>query len=100
MGQTGTLDHQKAQFLERPARPDDALAAIDLVYLPMGRLADYLFGEDNADRAKDTLRRLFVREQNRFSYRFADVIEIEDEVAALLLSYPARVLSDLAIPTG
>jgi ribosomal protein S18 acetylase RimI-like enzyme len=100
MAHAGILDSQKTQFIERPARPDDAIAAVDLIYLPMGRLADYLFGNDNTEQAKDALRKLFVREHNRFSYRFADVIELEGEVAALLLSYPAATLNDLAIPTG
>jgi ribosomal protein S18 acetylase RimI-like enzyme len=100
MGRTGTIDRHTAQITERAARPDDAVAAVDLIYLPMGRLADHLFGDDNADQARDALRRLFVREQNRFSYRYADVLEADGEVAALLLSYPARELGTLAIPTG
>jgi ribosomal protein S18 acetylase RimI-like enzyme len=100
MAQAGTLDSEKSQFTERPARPDDTLAAVDLIYLPMGHLADYLFGNDNSDKAKDALRKLFVREQNRFSYRFADVIEVEGRVGGLLLSYSAATLSELAIPTG
>ena len=100
MAHAGTLDSEKTQLIERPARPDDALAAINLIYLPMGRLADYLFGNDNSEKAKEALRKLFVREQNRFSYRFADVIELDGEVVALLLSYPAATLNDLAIPTG
>ena len=97
MGHTGTLE---TQLTERAARPDDAIAAVDLIYLPMGRLADYLFGDDKAEQAKDALRRLFVREENRFSYRYADIVEKDGEVAGLLLSYPARELSNLAIPTG
>jgi ribosomal protein S18 acetylase RimI-like enzyme len=66
----------------------------------MGCLADYLFGNDNPDAAKEALRQLFLREQNRFSYRFADVIELDRDIAALLLSYPAHILNGLAIPTG
>src|SRR5688500_6763490 len=97
MGHSGTLE---AQLTERAARPDDAVAAVDLIYLPMGRLADYLFGDDEAEQAKDALRRLFVREENRFSYRYADILEKDGEVAGLLLSYPARELSNLTIPTG
>ena len=100
MGNIGTIAQDTAAIIERPARPDDAIAAVDLIYLPMGRLADYLFGDDKAEQARDAVRRLFVREQNRFSYRYADVLEKNGEVAALLLSYPARELSDLAIPTG
>src|SRR5687768_606652 len=100
MGHTGTVDQHTGQITERAARPDDAMAAVDLIYLPMGRLANYLFGDDNADQARDALRRLFVREENRFSYRHADVLEKDGEVAGLLLSYPASALSDLAIPTG
>jgi ribosomal protein S18 acetylase RimI-like enzyme len=97
MGHTGTLE---AELTQRAARPDDAIPAVDLIYLPMGRLADYLFGNDNAEQARDALRRLFVREENRFSYRYADVLEKDGEIAGLLLSYPANELSKLAIPTG
>lgn len=97
MGQEGTLE---AHLTERHARPDDAIAAVDLIYLPMGRLADFLFGDDNAEQAKNALRRLFVREENRFSYRYAEVLEKDGEIAGLLLSYPAGELSNLAIPTG
>lgn len=100
MGHAGTVELQKPQLAARSARPDDALAAVELIYLPMGRLADYLFGNDDAKQARENLRRLFVCEHNRFSYRFADVVELEGEVTALLLSYPARALSELAIPTG
>jgi ribosomal protein S18 acetylase RimI-like enzyme len=101
MPEAGTLEwRQQSELIERRARPGDALAAVELIYLPMGRLADYLFGNDNAEEAKGALRRLFVREQNRFSHRFADVIELDGAIVALLLSYAAPVLSNLAIPTG
>jgi ribosomal protein S18 acetylase RimI-like enzyme len=100
MANTGIVGDVKIELTERAARPDDAIAAVDLIYLPMGRLADYVFGNDNGDHARDVLRQLFVREQNRFSYRHADVVEVNGEVVALLLSYPARVFSELTIPTG
>lgn len=82
----------------RPASPDDAEPAAELIYLPMGRLADYLFGFDDPDRARAVLERLFRLEKNRFSHQFSDAAVHRDEVAGLLLAYPARVLPRLKLP--
>jgi ribosomal protein S18 acetylase RimI-like enzyme len=82
----------------RPATPADAPAAAELIYLPMGRLADYVFGFDDPARARATLAQLFAREQNRFSHQFADVAEAQGRVAGLLLAYPMSLLNHLQAP--
>ena len=64
----------------------------------MGRLADYLFGSDDPERARDTLAKLFVQAQNRFSFEFTDVLEMRNEVVGVLLAYPGSILSDLGLP--
>jgi ribosomal protein S18 acetylase RimI-like enzyme len=94
----GTLE--RGEMVERAASPDDVVAAVDLIYLPMGRLADHLFGGDDGSKAKEVLRDLFVRDGNRFSYRFAEVLEKDGDVAGLLLAYSGKDFAELAIPTG
>jgi ribosomal protein S18 acetylase RimI-like enzyme len=82
----------------RPAVPADADFAAELIYLPMGRLADYLFGADDPARARCVLRALFVQLDNRFSYQFADMLETDGAVAGIVLGYPASALKELAMP--
>jgi ribosomal protein S18 acetylase RimI-like enzyme len=82
----------------RPASPNDARAAANLIYAPMGRMADYLFGGDDAARALNVLTELFVRRENRFTHEFSDVVELDGQVAGLLLAYPARLLEGFSIP--
>lgn len=91
---------KRAKFTMRAAQPQDAKQAADLIYLPMGRLADYLFGNDDDGHAREVLAGLFERPQNRFSHQFSDVLEANGEVVGLLLAYPARMLNELAMPTG
>ena len=92
------VEGTKAPF--RPARLADADAAVELIYAPMGKFADYLFGADNPRRAREVLRGLYVREKNRFSHEFCDVAMVDGEVAGLLLSYPFSFLHSLALPMG
>jgi len=79
-----------------PATPADATAAAELIYRPMGRMADYLFGGDDEDCARDVFAKLFRQPQNRFSYEFTSVLELNDEVVGMLLGYPAEIVSELA----
>ena len=91
---------QHAQWFIRPATPDDAGSAAELIYLPMGKLADYLFGFDDPVLAKENLAALFAQEDNRFSHQFSDVLEVDGVVAGLLLAYPACVLKQAELPTA
>jgi ribosomal protein S18 acetylase RimI-like enzyme len=88
------------EIVIRPAAPLDAGPAVELIYLPMGELADYLFGAHDENRAHNVLAELFVRERNRFSYQFCDVLEADGRLVGMLLSYPARLLKRLALPMG
>jgi len=84
----------------RSAVPADVEAGTHLLYLTMGRLADYLLGSGKRSQAEAVLSDLFVRKANRFSYQFAYVAEIDEDVAGLLLSYPATVMESLKLPTA
>jgi ribosomal protein S18 acetylase RimI-like enzyme len=86
------------EILIRPARPEDANPASELIYLPMGKMADYLFGSDNPSRAKEVFCRLFKQEGSRFSYRFSDVLEANHEIAGLLVGYPGNDLKRMDLP--
>ena len=82
--------------LLRAATPADATACAELIYRPMGRMADYLFGGDNEDCAREVFTKLFAQSQNRFSHEFASVLELDDEIVGMLLGYPAEMVSSLA----
>jgi ribosomal protein S18 acetylase RimI-like enzyme len=82
----------------RPATPADARAAAHLIYAPMGRMADYLFGGDDSASALNVLTKLFGQRQNRFTHEFSDVLECEGQVAGLLLGYPASLVDEFSVP--
>src|SRR5688572_20485539 len=82
----------------RPATPADADAAAELIYQPMGRMADYIFGGDDRACALEVFTRLFAQTENRFSHQFSDMLELNDEVIGMLLAYPAQILSGLSAP--
>lgn len=93
-----TDDARKVEVTLRAAIADDARAAAELIYAPMGRMADYLFGGDDAACAVDTLAKLFVQLDNRFSHQFSDVLEADGQVVGLLLGYPAHLLESFSAP--
>lgn len=84
----------------RPAVPQDALIASHLIYMSMGRLADFLFGSNNPVKAKNVLRDLFLQQRNRFAYPFTDVLEVNNAPAGLLQSYSGQMMQQLARPMG
>jgi ribosomal protein S18 acetylase RimI-like enzyme len=82
----------------RPATTADAQVGTDLIYMTMSRLADFLLGSGDPQNAKATLTRLFLKHQNRFSYQFTDIAEVDGQAAGLLLSYPSGIMKNLEIP--
>jgi ribosomal protein S18 acetylase RimI-like enzyme len=76
----------------RPATIEDAPSCVPLIYQTMGDYADFLFGFGSYSRAIQVIDQLYRVENNRFSYQFTDLAEIDGKVAGLLLSYPGRYL--------
>jgi ribosomal protein S18 acetylase RimI-like enzyme len=76
----------------RPATIEDAPGCVSLIYQTMGDFADFLFGLGSYARAIQVIDQLYKAENNRFSYQFTDLVEIDGKVAGLLLSYPGRYL--------
>ena len=77
-----------------------APGAGQLIYLTMGLVADYLFGADDADRARIVLRRLFSLKSNFFSFQLAEVVTQCDTPVGLVISSPWRTMKSLEIPTA
>jgi ribosomal protein S18 acetylase RimI-like enzyme len=83
----------------RPAKPDDAKLAARLIYLSMGVLGKYLFGGLRIPE-NEILAGLFALEDNRFSWRRADVAERDGEPTGILVSFSARETSHRNLATG
>jgi ribosomal protein S18 acetylase RimI-like enzyme len=81
-----------------PATPSDAPVAADLIYRPMGRMADYIFGSDDPARAREVFAKLFMQPSNRFSSEYCDALTLEGEIVGLLLAYPAEILGSFSVP--
>lgn len=89
---------EPAQPALRRATPADAPLAAELIYRPMGRMANYIFGGDDRDCALEVFAKLFAQTENRFSHEFTSMLEVDGQIAGMLLGYPARVLSGLSAP--
>lgn len=81
--------------LTRPARPEDAFAASELIALSMHEMGDALFGLDDHSRQLRVLARLFQRPGNRFSYSWTHLAESDGQIAGLLLAYPGTKQAQL-----
>jgi ribosomal protein S18 acetylase RimI-like enzyme len=82
----------------QPATPLMAPMAATLVYLTMGKMADYLFGAGNSKNAQELLAHLFKERSNRFSFQFTKVVTLSEKVAGLVIAYSGRVMSSLDLP--
>jgi ribosomal protein S18 acetylase RimI-like enzyme len=82
----------------RPATAADAQVGAYLIHMTMSRLAGFLLGSNNPAKVNSVLSKLFAQRQNRFSYQFADIAEVNGQVAGLSLSYPSRIMKHLEMP--
>ncbi len=85
----------------RPALPDDAPIAAQLLYQTMGCLADYIFGSEPQRTVMETITTLYCSPgRNRLSYRYAWILELENMPAGILVSYPGGDVHGLDLETG
>lgn len=84
----------------RPATIADTRIATSLIHMTMGQFADYLFGADNPTKVIEVISRLFAQPLNRFSYQFADIVDIDDKAAGIMISYPGRKMNRLGLSMG
>lgn len=82
----------------QPATPEMAPIAAELIYLTMGKMADYLFGVGDPWKARDVLKYLFKNKNNRFSHQFTDVAISSGNIIGLMVSYSVRTMKSLEFP--
>ena len=80
------------------ATPEMAPVASVLIYLTMGKMANYLFGSDDTKKAQLLLTRLYQANTNRFSFQFTHVVTLSEKVAGLAITYSGRVMKSLDLP--
>lgn len=83
----------------RPAQHADAELASRLIYLSMGELADYLFGAAHLP-VDQILAGLFLRDDNRFSWRRAEIAEWDRTPVGMLISFPGNQFARLEYAIG
>lgn len=84
----------------RPATVADTPIATSLILMTMGQFADYIFSADNPTKAFEVISRLFAQPLNRFSYQFADMVDIDDQPSGIMISYPGRTMNRLSLSMG
>jgi ribosomal protein S18 acetylase RimI-like enzyme len=84
----------------QPATSEMAPQASALIYLTMGKMADYLFGSDNANNAQVVLTRLFREKTNRFSYQHTLVATLSGTITGMAITYPGSLMKSLQVPTA
>lgn len=82
----------------RPAIPQDAPAAADLLLMTMRKMGEVIFGLDDPVLARTSLGRLFQYPDNRFSFSKTVFSEADGRVSGLLLSFAAQELPRLERP--
>lgn len=74
----------------RPATPEDAALAAELIALSMGDYGDHALGFGDHQRAVSLLSALFTLKVNRFSHDSTVLGMLDGRVAGLLLSFPGN----------
>lgn len=82
----------------RCAKSRDADVASGLILRGMGHFSKILFPA-KAENPHNILKKLFTQKHNRFSFQYADILEVDGETAGLLLAYPWWKMTFLAMLT-
>ncbi len=85
--------HLKIDF--RSAEPSDARLASRLLFDTFPKMATYVFGLGDAQRAKQILADSFAMEGHRFSYEYTQIGCQGNAEVGILISYPGRKLNKL-----
>lgn len=82
----------------RPARPTDVHMVVPLLYLASHDIAAILTGAKIEEAILATLSTYFVAKNNRFSYQQVRVVEVEQQVVAMILAYDGAMATSLDQP--
>ncbi len=87
------LSNQEIEFC--PAEPSHATIAARLLYESFPKMATFLIGLGNPDRAREILARLFPIPGHRFSFEYAQVAYHKGHIVGLFIGYPGKLLGKL-----
>lgn len=88
-------EEPQGRITYRPAQPSDAQDASQLIFESFPRMAAYIFGLGDEQRAKEILSRIFVLKDHRFSYQFTEMVLRDETSVGLFIAYPAQDLPKL-----
>jgi ribosomal protein S18 acetylase RimI-like enzyme len=79
----------------QPAQPSDASQVSRLIFDSFPKMATYILGLGNAERAKKILAKLFSQPGHRFSYESAKIIFNGNRMIGMFIAYPGSDLFKL-----
>lgn len=79
----------------RNAKPADKVSTASLIMEAIDDLANIFTGFDNEESIRLEMQNLFSENNNRFSHEFCTIIEIDGQVAASIITYPASLMNEL-----
>lgn len=79
----------------RPAQPSDANPISRLIYETFPKLATYMIGLGDAERAKQIIAKLFLEPGHRFSYELTQVVVHGNRLVGMFIAYPGTELLPL-----
>ncbi len=82
----------------RTANKDEAGEVAFLIHRAVGEIANVLFGCDIDGHIHALLAKLFQKRNNRVSHNFIDVVEVNDTVAGMAISYPGNTIEKINKP--
>lgn len=83
----------------RPAQKKDAKSLAPLIYSAIEDLAEHFTGALSTNQTIERLTVLIVEEENRFSYKYALVVEENGNIIGVGSAYPENVIDDLTFKT-
>jgi ribosomal protein S18 acetylase RimI-like enzyme len=86
---------QPTEISFRPARVEDAKVAGGLLFDTFPKVATFIIGLGNEDRARAILTRIFAIPGHRFSYEETILAVYKGRVVGLLTSYPGKRLTKI-----
>lgn len=85
--------HNAQKITYRPAQPDNARQAAQLIFETFPKMATYVIGLGDARRAKKILTEIFAEAGHRFSYQFTELVYQGGEVVGMFIAYPGQGLT-------
>jgi ribosomal protein S18 acetylase RimI-like enzyme len=82
----------------RTANKEEAGEVAFLIHRAVGEIANILFGSDIDGHLHALLVKLFQKRDNRVSHNFIDVVEMDDTVAGMAISYPGETIEKINKP--